>query len=93
MRLLKKHDKINLSKNSERIRPFRSFYLNQDEFDRIEDFKNRNGGKLITNQESEQILRDILEARGMESLLYPELERDDWSGYVTVWEDGMLWML
>lgn len=93
MRKLKKHEKININKNTEKVKPFRSFYLTQEEIYRLEDFKNRNGGRLVSNDESEMILKDFLEARGMGSLLYPELERNDWSGYIRVFDNGLFWMV
>lgn len=93
MRKLKKHERINMNKNTGNVRPFRSFLLSSQEIERLEDFKNRNGGRLISNDESEIILKDFLEARGMGALLYPELERDDWSGYVRVFDNGLLWMV
>lgn len=93
MRKLKKHEKISLNKKTERIKPYRSFYLTSDEMVRLNDFKNRHGGKIVTNDESEQILKDFLDSRGMGALLYPDLERDDWSGYVKVWDGGLMWLL
>jgi hypothetical protein len=93
MRLLKKHDKINFNKHTEKIEPYRSFYLTEEECEKIRALPADESGLIFSSKETEELLKDILDARGMGSLLYPPLERDDWSGYVKLLPDGLFWML
>lgn len=93
MRLLKKWDKIQYDSSRERINPFRTFYLTSDEIEKINDLPKDSKGEIITSQDSEDLLKEILTSRGMQSLLYPALERDDWSGYVKLHDSGLFWML
>ena len=93
MRILKKPDKINVNKNTGKVEPYRTFYLTDDEIARIKDLPKDNAGNIKSNKLSEELLKDILDVRGMGSLLYPEREIDDWTGYVRVLDSGMIWLL
>jgi len=93
MRLLKKWTRLNYDEKRQRIEPFRTFYLTGDELRRVKELPIGDDGNIISSHDSEALLKEILEARGMGSLLYPDLERDDWSGYVKVFDSGLFWML
>lgn len=92
MRLVKKASKIVKNERTEKIEPFRSFYLTPEEVERYVALPENDGVK-VTSRESEAFLKDVLDARQMGSLLYPEREQDDWSGYVTVLDGGLCWLL
>lgn len=80
MRQVKRWGKVNLNKNTGRLEPFRVIVLDSEELKEVVPLADPSG-KIMTTEESEQILHRILKKRGMESLLYPKRELDDWSGY------------
>lgn len=93
MRLLKKPYRIQINKNTQSVEPFRSFWLTNEEIKKIDELPKDSDGSIKTNRESENLLKEILQTRDMENLLYPEQEKDDWSGYVQLLDDGLFWML
>jgi hypothetical protein len=93
MRLLKKWDRINTNPLTDKVEPFRSFKLTVDEIEKLRELPVDSNGIIISSNISENFLKEILISRQMESLLYPELEKDDWSGYCKLWPDGTFWML
>lgn len=92
MRLLKKWDKITRNPRTDNIEPYRQFNLTTEEIEQFMALRRTEAGEIISSKESEELLKQFLDARGMGSLLYPELERDDWSGYVACDSTGKFYM-
>lgn len=91
MRLVKKWDKINISGKTQLVDPFRTIKLDEGE---IQEILSISKGEVIeTSQKSEDILSGILRKRGMQELLYPDRELDDWSGYCRLMPGGILMLL
>ena len=93
MRKLKKWEKITFNERTGNLEPFRSFALNQDEMEKVSKLLVNDFGMIESDDTTEEVLMEILQTRSMESLMYPELERLDWSGYCVLRNDGTLLML
>jgi hypothetical protein len=86
MRLKKDPTAINFNTDRQRVDPFRTIALDDDELERVRALQNE------TSPESDKLLREILERRGMESLYDSSLKKDRWSGYVML-SGKELWLL
>lgn len=93
MRILKKWEKITFNDVTGDVEPFRQFRLTEDEYAKVAALKENDVGMISSTDTSEALLLELLAARQMESLLYPELERLDWSGYCVLRADGTFLML
>lgn len=82
MRLRKDTGRISISDKTEKIEYFRILSLEPYEIEKINKLAKNETGFIDSSEASEALLLEILEARQMGQLLYPDRELDKWSGYV-----------
>lgn len=87
MRIKKTPSLITIDEKTDRIAPFRTLLLDAEELSVIESLE-----LDYPSVESEQILKNILDKRGMGHLMDSDKDLEKWSGYVIL-HGNELWLI
>lgn len=92
MRLRKEPNRISISERTEKVEYFRTLKVTNSEAEKLGALPKDERGFIESSEESEALLLEMLTSREMGHLLYPEVEKDKWSGYVR-WEGETLFLV